>query len=36
MFGPEARPPVWEWSLKHFLKHHPVKFNGKTSLDAAD
>jgi len=36
VFGPEPRPTVREWSLEDFLKHHPVKFNGKTSLDAAD
>jgi len=36
VFGPKPRPAVREWSLEHFLKHHPVKFGGKTSLDAAD
>jgi len=36
VFGPEPRPPVREWSLEDFLKHHPVKFNGKTSPNAAD
>jgi len=36
VFGPEPRPLVREWSLEDFLKHHLVKFNGKTSLDAAD
>ena len=36
MFGPEPRPPVREWSLEDFLKHHLVKFNGKTSPDAVD
>ena len=36
VFGLEPRPPVREWSLEDFLKHHPVKFNGKTSPDAAD
>ena len=36
VFGPEPRPPVREWSLEDFLKHHPVKFNGKTSPDAVD
>ena len=36
VFGPEPRPPVREWSLEDFLKHHPVKFNGKTSPDTAD
>ena len=35
-FGPEPRPIVRKWSLKDFLKHHLVKFNGKTSPDAAD
>ncbi|XP_027905698.1 uncharacterized protein LOC114165239 [Vigna unguiculata] len=25
-----------EWSLEDFLKHHPAKFDGKTSPDAAD
>jgi len=35
-FGPEPGPAVREWSLEDFLKHHPVKFNGKTSPDAAD
>ena len=36
VFGREPRPPVREWSLEDFLKHHPVKFNGKTSPKAAD
>jgi len=36
VFGPESRPPVREWSLEDFLKHHPVKFNGKTSPNATD
>jgi len=36
MFGPEPRPTVSEWSLEDFLKHHPAKFDGKTSPDAAD
>jgi len=36
VFGPEPRPIVREWSLEDFLKHHQVKFNGKTSPDAAD
>jgi len=35
-FGPEPRPAVREWSLEDFLKHHPKKFNRKTSPDAAD
>jgi len=30
-FGPEPHPTAREWSLKDFLKHHPVKFGGKTS-----
>ena len=34
--GPEPRPTVREWSLEDFLKHHPAKFDGKTSPDAAD
>jgi len=33
-FGPEPRPAVRDWSLEDFLKHHPVKFGGKTSPDA--
>ena len=36
VFGPEPRPLVRELSLEDFLKHHPMKFNGKTSPDAAD
>ena len=36
VFGPEPRPVVREWSLEDFLKHHPAKFDGKTSPDAAD
>ncbi|XP_027940214.1 uncharacterized protein LOC114194286 [Vigna unguiculata] len=36
VFGPEPRPAVKEWSLKDFLKHHPAKFDGKTSPDVAD
>jgi len=32
-FGPEPRPTVRKWSLEDFLKHHPTKFDGKTSLD---
>jgi len=36
VFGPEPRPVVREWSLEDFLKHHPTKFDGKTSPDAAD
>ena len=30
-FGPEPHATAREWSLKDFLKHHPVKFGGKTS-----
>ncbi|XP_027941229.1 uncharacterized protein LOC114195030 [Vigna unguiculata] len=36
VFCLEPRPPVKEWSLEDFLKHHPVKFNGKTSPDVVD
>jgi len=36
IFGPKPRPLVREWSLEDFLKHHPMKFNGKTSPDAVD
>jgi len=36
VFGSEPRPLLREWSLEDFLKHHPVKFNGNTSPDAAD
>jgi len=36
VFGPEPRPAVREWSLEDFLKHHPAKFDGKTSPDATD
>ena len=36
VFGLKPRPPIREWSLEDFLKHHPVKFNGKTSPDTAD
>jgi len=32
-FGPDPRPIVREWSLEDFLKHHLVKFDGKTSPD---
>ena len=35
-FGPESRPAVRKWSLEDYLKHHPVKFNGKTSPDIVD
>ena len=36
VLGSEPRPLVKEWSLEDFLKHHPVKFNGKTCPNAAD
>ena len=36
VLGPEPRLAVREWSLEDFLKHHPAKFDGKTSPDAAD
>jgi len=36
VFGPDPRPLIREWSLEDFLKNNPVRFNGKTSLDAAD
>jgi len=36
VFGFEPRPVIREWSLEDFLKHHPVKFNGRTTPDAAD
>jgi len=32
----EPRPHHREWNLEDFLKHHPTKFNGKTSPDVAD
>jgi len=35
-FDPEPQSAVREWSLEDFLKHHSVKFDDKTSLDAAD
>jgi len=35
-FGAKPRPAVREWSLEDFLKYHLVKFNEKTSHDAAD
>jgi len=35
-FGLEPRPAVRGWSIEDFLKHHPMKFDGKTSPDAAD
>jgi len=34
--GPKPKPLHREWSLKDFLKHHPTKFNGKTSPDVVD
>jgi len=36
VFGPEPRPTVMEWSLEDFLKHHPMKFDGRVSPDVAD
>ncbi|XP_027931887.1 uncharacterized protein LOC114187736 [Vigna unguiculata] len=36
VLGPEPRLAVREWGLEDFLKHHPAKFDGKTSPDAAD
>jgi len=36
MYGPHPQPPPPEWSLEDFLKHQPVKFDGKTSPDQAD
>ena len=36
VFGLEPRPKVREWSLKDFLKHHPVKFDVRVSPNAAD
>ena len=36
MYGPHPQPPPLEWSLEDFLKHHPAKFDGKTSPDQAD
>jgi len=36
VYDPKPQPPVQEWSSEDFLKHHPVKFNDKTSSDAAD
>jgi len=36
VFGLEPPPTVREWSLEDFLKHHPVKFDGRVNLDAAD
>ena len=36
VFGLEPRPTVKEWGLEDFVKHHPAKFDGKTSPDVAD
>ena len=36
VFSLEPRPPAREWSLEDFLKHHPMKFDHKTSHDAVD
>jgi len=36
IYGPEPRLVVREWSLEDFLKHHPVKFDSKTSPDATN
>ena len=36
IFGPEPRPAVREGSLEDFLKHHPMKFWGKTSPNTID
>jgi len=36
VFGPEPRLVDKEWSLEDFLKHHLVKFNGKTSPNVVD
>jgi len=36
VFDLEPQPTVREWSLEDFLKHHLVKFGGKTSPDAVD
>jgi len=35
-FGLESRPTIREWSLEDFLKHHPVKFDGRVSQYVAD
>jgi len=35
-FGLDPWPAVRELSLEDFLKHHLMKFNGKTSPDVAD
>jgi len=35
-FGLEPRHTTREWSLEDFLKHHLMKFRGKTSPDATD
>jgi len=31
VYGPHPKPPPSEWSLEDFLKHQPVKIDGKTS-----
>jgi len=36
VFGPEPRPTVRESSLEDFLKHHPVKFDGRVNLYVVD
>jgi len=36
IYGPKPRPPPKKWSLEDFLRHHPMKFNGMTSLDVVD
>jgi len=36
VYDPKPQAPHREWSLEDFLKHHPAKFNGKTSLDVVD
>jgi len=36
VYGSEPRPLFSELSWEDFLKHHPTKFNGKTSLDLVD
>jgi len=35
-FGSEPRPTAREWNLEDFLKHHLMKFGGKTIPHAAD
>jgi len=36
VYGPKPRPTIPKWSLEDFLKHHPTKFNGKTSPNVVD